>query len=264
MTPIRRAESFDRIAADYDRYRHLLPDEIVQCILAVAKIQSGTRILEIGCGTGQLSVPLARHGVELIAVELGANLATLARQNLAGYPNARVDVGAFEEWELPEKRFDVVVSKDAFHWIDPQVRFVKTADSLNVGGYLVIVSVHPVAGGTPGFFEDLKAHYIRYGISADEPLFEPNCVGGEPLAYPELESQPRFDHVQRQCFQIPRPLTAESYVGWLKTYSLVNNLAVGTRQRFLDEIRELICTKYENSVIRNIQYEITSAQRVSK
>jgi SAM-dependent methyltransferase len=89
MAGERRRESFDGAAADYGRYRTPYPDEVVAGVLHCSGIGTGTRVLEIGCGTGQLSVPLAKAGAHLVAVELGANLARAARASLSPYPSAR-------------------------------------------------------------------------------------------------------------------------------------------------------------------------------
>ena len=45
--------------------------EVVDDVASSVRLDTGCRVLEIGCGTGQLSVPLALRGVELVAVELG-------------------------------------------------------------------------------------------------------------------------------------------------------------------------------------------------
>src|SRR5215470_1955107 len=89
--PVRRRESFDTVAAEYDRYRLPYPDAVIEAVLALSRLHRGSRVLEIGCGTGQLSVPLARLGVALTAVELGSHLAARARQNLKGFPGAQVE-----------------------------------------------------------------------------------------------------------------------------------------------------------------------------
>ena len=67
----RRKESFDVVADDYDRSRRPPPAEVVDTIIEFAHLGPGSAVLEIGCGMGQLSVPLAEHGVDLTAIELG-------------------------------------------------------------------------------------------------------------------------------------------------------------------------------------------------
>jgi SAM-dependent methyltransferase len=258
--PGRRKESFDAAAADYARYRSGYPDEVVDDVVTASRLRPGSRVLEIGCGTGQLSVPLARHGAELVAVELGPNLAAIARRNLAEFPAARVEVSGFEEWPLPAEPFDVIVSASALHWIDPSVRLSKPAHALRPGGTLVIVHAHHVKGGTTGFFRDTQPFYVRWGLS-DDPFFEPTAPEDAPLMFPELEDAPEFERVQRHRFEIPRHHTTDSYVGWLKTDSLVSSLDPQSRQEFLNDIEALIDEKYDGRVARNFVYEVIAAVR---
>jgi Methyltransferase domain len=159
----------------------------------------------------------------LVAVELGPNLATIARRNLAEFPTARVEVSGFEEWSLPSDPFDAVVSASALHWIEPSVRFSKPARALKSGGTLVVVHAHHVKGGRPGFLRDTQPVYLRWGLS-DDPFFEPPPPEDAPIMYPELEDHPEFGRLQRHRFEIPTRHTTDSYVGWLRTDSLVSSL----------------------------------------
>src|SRR5690348_4555629 len=170
--PTRRRESFDMVAEDYDMYRPPYPPEVVDAVITSSRLHSGSSVLEIGCGTGQLSVPLAQLGVRLVAVELGPHLAAFARRNLEPFPNAQVEVGSFETWPLPREKFDAVLSASAFHWLDPASRFTKVAEALRPEGRLTILHVHHVRGGTLGFFADTQPFYIKWGLS-DDPFFQP-------------------------------------------------------------------------------------------
>src|SRR5438874_9998208 len=96
----RRKESFDRVADAYAVFRPAPPREVLDAIVAASRLRRGSRVLEIGCGTGQLSVPLAEFGVEVVAIELGPHLAALAERNLEPFPHARVVASSFEECEL--------------------------------------------------------------------------------------------------------------------------------------------------------------------
>jgi SAM-dependent methyltransferase len=256
----RRRESFDAAAADYARYRSGYPVEVVDEVVRAAQLRAGSRVLEIGCGTGQLSIPLAQRGIALVAVELGPNLAAIARQRLAGFPAVRIEVGAFEEWPLPAEPFHAVVSASAFHWIDPSVRLAKSAAALRPGGTLVVVHAHHVAGGTPGFFAATQPIYSRWGLSGD-PFFELTAPADAPTMYPELDDSSAFGMVERRRLEIPRDHTTESYVGWLRTDSLVSTLDQESRQGFLDDIGALIDRDYGGAVVRNFVYEIIAAGR---
>jgi SAM-dependent methyltransferase len=256
----RRRDSFDAAADNYDRYRLAYPSEVVEDVVTSAGITVGTRVLEIAPGTGQLSVPLAERGAELVAVELGPALAAIARRNLAFYPSARVHNAAFEEWPLPAAPFDAVVCATAFHWLDPAVRFDKSARALRPGGRLVILQGHHVAGGTPGFGEESQQYYLKWGL-AEDLSFRPPTAEETPAGYPEVESQQEFDAVERHRFASLRQYTAESYAGLLRTDSLVLTLDEPQRTGFVDDIGALIETHYGGEVARQYIYEVVVAVR---
>jgi SAM-dependent methyltransferase len=258
----RRKESFDTVADAYDLYRRSPPPEVVNAVIELANLEPGSALLEIGCGTGQLSVPLAKHGVNLTAIELGPHLAALARQNLEEFPTARVDSSAFEDWPLPEPGFDGVVCANAFHWLDPEIRVSKSAEALRPGGSLEILHMHHVRGGTPGFFEATQPFYLKWGLS-DDPFFEPTAPADVPTMYPELDQAQEWSSVARRRFEIPMRHSTASYVGWLRTDSLVNSLDAQARRGFLDDIERLIASNYHGTVERNFVYDLIVATRAS-
>lgn len=235
---------------------------MIASLIQDAGIRADSRVLEIGCGTGQLSVPIAKQGAELVALEMGINLAQFARTNLSAYRNARVEVTTFEEWPLPSEPFDAVVCANAFHWIDPEVRFSKSAHALAPCGTLTIGHAHHVRGGTPGFFEDTQPLYLKWGLS-DDPSFQLPAPADAPTMYPELATRTEFRAVRRHRYEITQQHTTESYVGWLRTDSLISTLVEPSRSNFFDDIATLIEDKYEGSVARNFVYEVISAQAVS-
>jgi hypothetical protein len=81
--------------------------------------------------------------------------------------------------------------------------------------------------------------------------------------YPELDGRPEFGVVQRHRFEIPRQHSAESYVGLLKTDSLIATLGRDARDGFLDDIATLIETKFKGTVSRIFLYEILCAPRIT-
>src|SRR3954463_11880016 len=90
--------TFDADAARYDRARPGYPSALFDDLAALAGLGPGSRVLEIGCGTGQATVPLAERGYQVVAIELGAELAVVARRNLTRFPAVEVVTGAFEAW----------------------------------------------------------------------------------------------------------------------------------------------------------------------
>ena len=79
-TARRYGKVFDEIAAEYDRHRPAYPDELVDQACRVAGIGSGDRVLEVGCGSGQLTRGLVARGLHVTALEPGPSLIALAKQ----------------------------------------------------------------------------------------------------------------------------------------------------------------------------------------
>jgi cyclopropane fatty-acyl-phospholipid synthase-like methyltransferase len=84
-------------------------------------LKAEDRVAEIGCGTGPATVPLAERGLAVTAIELGPQLAAIARRRLAVLPAAQVVTCSFEDWPLAAAMFDAVVAVNSLHWIDPQL-----------------------------------------------------------------------------------------------------------------------------------------------
>jgi ubiquinone/menaquinone biosynthesis C-methylase UbiE len=146
MTPLPRSSArqsgkvFDEVAAEYDRNRPTYPDQLVDQACQVAGIGDGDRVLEIGCGTGQLTRSLVARGLRVTALEPGKNLMTLASQNLDGAGAVNFVNARFEDASLPRDHFRAVFSASALHWVDPKVSWRKIADVLVPGGTLALIS----------------------------------------------------------------------------------------------------------------------------
>jgi ubiquinone/menaquinone biosynthesis C-methylase UbiE len=146
MTPLPTSSArqygkvFDEVAAEYDRNRPTYPDELVDQACQVAGIGDGDRVLEIGCGTGQLTRSLVARGLHVTAFEPGRNLVALARQNLEDAGAVEFVNARFEDAALPREHFRAVFSASALHWVDPTVSWRKIADVLIPGGTLALIS----------------------------------------------------------------------------------------------------------------------------
>jgi SAM-dependent methyltransferase len=130
---------FDEVAAQYDHSRPSYPDELIAVACQVADIGRCDPVLEVGCGTGQLTRSLVDRGFRVVAVEPGKLLVALAAQNLGGFGAVEFVNARFEDAALPRMHFRAVFSAAAFHWIDPDVSWEKVARVLAPGGTLALI-----------------------------------------------------------------------------------------------------------------------------
>jgi ubiquinone/menaquinone biosynthesis C-methylase UbiE len=138
-TARRYGKVFDEIAVEYDLRRPAYPDELIDQACQVAGIGSGDHVLEVGCGSGQLTRGLVARGLHVTALEPGKNLIALARQNLEGAGEVEFVNAQLEAALLPREQFQAVFCASAFHWVDPEVSWQKAADVLVPGGTLALV-----------------------------------------------------------------------------------------------------------------------------
>jgi ubiquinone/menaquinone biosynthesis C-methylase UbiE len=75
---------FDGIAERYEMTRPGYPERVIEFITATAGLGSRAAVLEVGCGTGQLTEQLACSGSRLIAIDIGPSMIAAARQRLTG------------------------------------------------------------------------------------------------------------------------------------------------------------------------------------
>jgi len=253
-------EIFDEVPELYDRARPSYPAQLFDELAELVGIGPGCRVLEIGCGTGQATVPLAERGCRVVAVELGPGLAAFARRKLASFANVEVVTAAFEDWPPPAEPFDVVFSATAFHWLDPAVRVTKSADVLRRGGALATVATFHVAGGTDGFFVDVQDCYERFDPATEPGLRQPaaDSVGRDDR---ELAESGRFDDAVFRRYEWERRYTAEQYRDLLLTYSGHRALPDGPQRDLLGCIDELIRGRYGGSVMKRYLNELRVARR---
>jgi SAM-dependent methyltransferase len=150
---------FNDDAAAYDAIRPGYPQQLIEDVISYSQIPTSGRILEVGCGTGQASLPFAQRGYALLCLDLGEEMIDIAQQKLKGFSQVAFWRGAFEDWPLEIAAFDLFISATAFHWIPREIGYPKAATALKQGGTLAIfINEHPQRGQ---FFEDVQAVYAH-------------------------------------------------------------------------------------------------------
>ena len=163
--------TFDSQAELYQAIRPHYPEVLFNTLVKIARLKKDSNLLEIGPGTGQATEPLAKIGYKITAVELGAELANVARRELKKYKNVEILPGAFEEIELSPKSFDLIYAATAFHWIKPDIKFTKTHELLKPEGHLAIIGTNHVSDEAgDDFFFAAQPMYKKYkhGENYDE------------------------------------------------------------------------------------------------
>jgi ubiquinone/menaquinone biosynthesis C-methylase UbiE len=234
------SQSFDRVAALYDRYRPGYPLKLIADIIRISGISPGERILEIGCGTGKATQLFAEKGYPLVCLEPGQNLLAIAAKNLAAYPQVTFVQTRFEDWESAQEKFNLVISAQAYHWVPENVRYVKTARVLKSQGYLAAFW-----NMYPGMDSEIRTTLDRiYRQRAPDlvKLQQPVAELIERIAN-SLRQSRLFDKVVVKEYPWSVRYSTSEYLGLLNTYSDHLRLSEQRRRGLLREIAAVIDQK---------------------
>jgi ubiquinone/menaquinone biosynthesis C-methylase UbiE len=111
------SRSFDRAASIYDQTRPLLEPIATHGLQAILDhIGPSARVLDVGTGTGRISVPLLERGVDLIGCDLSDKMLRRLQEK---YPAARIAQADAARLPFPAHRFDAVLTVHVLHLIPP-------------------------------------------------------------------------------------------------------------------------------------------------
>jgi protein-L-isoaspartate O-methyltransferase len=231
---LRLRAGYDEQARAFDRTRPVCPPELFDDVIHLAQLAPGSTVLEIGCGSGQATVPLAQRGLAVTAVELGSELAALARATLARFEAVEVITTSFEAWEPAGALFDAVIAFNSLHWVDPEVRYAKPARLLKPGGALIVAGC---SWATPddaqSFWSDVQEDYRAVAAPGGRPP-PPETIGPN-----ELPSDARilFDQVEAHRYPFSVEYSARDYLAHLRTQAVTRQLREDARHELLSRIQ---------------------------
>lgn len=212
-----RAESFGAGALAYDRARPSYPAELIDDLLA----DGPADVLDVGCGTGKAARLLAERGVQVLGVEIDERMADVARSH-----GIEVETDSFEAWEPAGRRFDLIVSGQAWHWVDPQVGAVKAVRLLRPGGLLA--PFWNFSELEPEVRRRIDAAYAR----VERELGERSVIrsGAGPHTVPAHSEAVRatglFASVEHHRYRWEKAYTRDEWLDFIQTHSDHSTLPV--------------------------------------
>jgi SAM-dependent methyltransferase len=220
---VERRLSFGGAAARYDRMRPSYPSELVEDVLAFACLAAEDLAVEVGAGTGKATALFAARGIALTAIEPSGEMAVLARRNCAPYPRVQVVQADFESWEPAGGTCGLVYAAQAWHWVRPEVRYVKARRILRSGGTLAAFWNRPdwsscaLSGEIDEQYRELAPEMLadagpmRPGESATPLLW------GDPAG--DIRAAGGYESPVPRSYRWRRDYSTEQYLELLQTHS---------------------------------------------
>lgn len=225
---------FAGTASYYARYRPPYPDEFFRHVVARFGLDGTGRLLDVGCGTGQLAIPFASHFADAAGLDpdlaMLAEAARVARQ--AGVTNARWIQGRDEELErLSEEigRVRLATFGRAFHWVD-QAATLRALDRLiEPGGGVVIAADGERIWHVDGDWQHATQAVIRRWLGdvrrAGSGIY---AVRHAPFA--ETLAASAFSRVECYSITVERFPTIDEIVGYLYSTSFCSHFVLGDKR----------------------------------
>ena len=205
-----RRLSFGDDAEQYDRARPSYPAAAVDAAIDGLNTR---RVLDVGCGTGIASQLFLDRGCEVVGVEPDERMAAVAHRR-----GVNVVVAPFETWTPPVDPFDLVVSAQAWHWVDQNIGPTAAADALRPGGRLALFS-HGYE--EVSLRDELDAVYRQHAPQIVAKTFVLGRHGPtlrSAHAGP-IEACGRFGPVEELSFRWERTYTRDEWLDQLPTHS---------------------------------------------
>lgn len=244
--------TFGQAADRYDEARPSYPEQLFNDLVELATLDEDAVLLEVGCGTGKATRPLARRGFRIICLELAPTLATVAARNLVEFPNAEVVTTSFERWEPSGQTFDLVHAATSWHWIDPQIRYEKAASILKAGGAIAFFStIHAFPEDADPFFFEIQDTYEAIGEAFPDEEWPPPPPEEVPDETEEIVASGLFDEVEVRRYVWEERYNADAYIGLLDTFSGHIAMAPNKRAILYADIRARISERPDEQVPRH-------------
>lgn len=210
---------FGEVAELYDRARPGYPSQLVDDVLAFARLGTGDRVLEVGCGTGKATVAFARRGLDMLCLEPSHDMAVVTRRRCDAFPRVTIETLSFEDWPVERGRFRLLISAQAWHWVSAEVRLPKAHDALAPNGALAVFwnTVEWRDEHLRARFDDLYTR-LAPDLMARRPMF-PGTRPVRVVAMQELDESLLFESVTARDYRWSQTYTIDEYLELLSTHS---------------------------------------------
>lgn len=208
---------------------HQLAGDVLRWLLP----RKGEKILDLGCGDGQLTARIAAKGAVMSGVDSSPEMVAAARSLGVGSTVAHAENLPFSSGE-----FDAVFSNAALHWVRGQDEMMAEVHRvLRKGGRFVAeMGGH---GNIAAIRTALIAVLDRNGFAGreDNVNYYPN-----PEAYKRRLVKHGFRVRRMELIPRPTPLPASGMRGWLETFrkGVLDSLPDGAREKVICETEELL------------------------
>ncbi len=221
-------DHFSTHAAAYAAYRPSYPPELAAWLASVAPTPN--LALDVGAGSGQLSLLLADHFEQVVATEPSAQQI----ESAARHPKVDYRVAPAEKCDLPDGSVDLLSAAQAAHWFDRPVFFAEARRLLKPGGAIALITYAGMEHRSA-----IEPMIDRFRLETLKPYWPPERQLVE-TNYRDINLP--FEEIAAPDFFIDVHWPLAAMIGYLDTWSAIRamegDIGRGWLDSFLSELSE--------------------------
>ncbi len=239
---MRPHQRFASVVAGYARYRTGYPTVEVRRLAALVGIDQTRTAVDIGCGSGQLAIPLAEHAGTVIAIDPLPGMLAIGQANAeeAGRRNITWLLGDSSKLDaLVPFGVHLATFAASFHWTD-RAQVVRVLDRLlDPAAHIVTINDDLDEADEPDWVHAVNTLRVDYLGADHTDATDPYTHA--PISHREILTGSPFAAVEGLTWEWERQLTVDEAVGLQFTYSFSTPAMFGDRaQRFAADARATI------------------------
>ena len=253
---------FKGAASYYSEYRRAYPAPVLSYITEEFQLDGAGRLLDAGCGTGQVSQGLAPYFEEAIAIDRDPEMVSFARKNFfnLGLSNVVVHQLPVEAIDESFGMFRIAAFGASFHWMDRVAVGNRVYDRLQPGGSIVVLSPGGFHSGITTWeavIQDLVTEWVGVERRAGDGIYQEGERHEQALRRTHFGSSSTKDIVVQEDWSI------DQIIGYLFSTSYASRAVLRDRAGgFENAVRQnLLQLRPDGQFQKSVEYSVISATR---
>jgi SAM-dependent methyltransferase len=250
-----RPDLYRGTAPYYDSYRPPYPEALFADLRQRQPLSASARVLDLGCGTGQVAVPLALHAADVVAVDQEAESVEFgrAKTEAAGLTNITWLAGSAET-VVVDGPFELVTVGNAFQRLDRSLVAQRMMCWLAPGGGVALLwGDSPWHGDQPwqGALEELFVEWMAKAGATDRvPAGWESAMQQDP--HEQVLRRAGFEYLGKFEFVAEQAWTPETLAGFVYSTSFLSLDVLGERSdEFARDLEERVKPYAAHGTVRH-------------
>lgn len=253
---------FEGTAKYYAKYRPCYPQALLDEIVKTFKLDGRGKLLDLGCGTGELAIPLAKYFTSVKAIDPDKDMLEQGREktNKAHITNIMWQKGSSKDLSRLEEQFLLVTMGSSFHWMEQELVLNELYNLIRSDGGVAIIG-----GAKPLEFSSTKQKDKIIQEVINKYLGEERRAGKYIYTHPEksFESflqESRFRDFKEHYYTVKLNRNIDEIIGLLFSSSFVSKKQLGKKAKaFETELRQKLSELPVSNFVEKLKFSLFTA-----